>query len=57
MNLTDILFTRESEIFGFNDGTVDVFTLDLSHLLFILDSEILTDELRIDCYDFNQFVP
>lgn len=32
-------------------------TLYLPHPLFVLNSEVFTDEFGIDCYDLNNLVP
>lgn len=57
MDLTHVFFTRESKVLSFNNGSIDVLTLDLSHPFFILDAQVFADELRIDSDDLNEFVP
>lgn len=58
VNLLNVpLGARAGEVLSFKDSSIDELAPVLSHLLFVGDSQKLTDKLRIDSYDFNQLVP
>lgn len=57
MHLGNIIITRDSEISSLDERSEDVLTLDLSHLLFVLDTKVLTNELGIESNDLYDLVP
>ena len=57
MNVSHILLTWVSKVLGFNDCSINVLAPSFSHLFFIVDSQILADELGVDGNDFYHFVP
>lgn len=57
VDLPNVIFTLESKVFGLYYSPVNMLSLNFSHLLLVLYSKILANELGINGYDLNQFMP
>ena len=57
MYFPNVFIAWDSEITSFDQSPVDVLPLHFSHLLFVEDPQVLTYELGVDGYDFDDFMP
>ena len=57
MYFPNVFVAWDSEISGFDQSPVNVLALHFSHLLFVEDPQVFTNELRIDGDDFDDFMP